>query len=131
MLIADSCPFRYAKLDWLSAVCHLTKDTGQAKPPPPPALLQTQHYLLSTLPNPILAAAAAVASNECFVAKEKYNNNKNENETEKEGESKKEREEETARNKIKEMLFHNANCAASITPPYPLYSTPLRPRLWY
>lgn len=28
---------------------------------------------------------------------------------------------ETARNKIKEMLFHNANCAASITPPYPLY----------
>lgn len=40
---------------------------------------------------------------------------------------------ETARNKIKEMLFHNANCAASITPPShctPL-PTPFRPRLWY
>lgn len=30
---------------------------------------------------------------------------------------------ETARNKIKEMLFHNANCAASITPP--AHCTPL------
>lgn len=35
-----------------------------------------------------------------------------------------------ARNKIKEMLFHNANCAASITPQLasPLLSLP-RPRL--
>lgn len=113
-------PFAMQNLiDWVPyATWQRTQYTTPQDTTPQPSTLKSTTLLAIHAEHPPPNNPGS-CSNECFVAKQKYNNNKNENETEK-------KKRKRARNKIKEMLFHNANCAASITPQL---APVLRPRL--